>query len=89
MPRVSSFYGIAVFMYFDEQRHEGRPHFHARYGGRWASFAVDPPGPLAGNLPPRATALVLEWASQHRAELLADWERGLRHEPLARIAPLA
>jgi hypothetical protein len=29
MPRISSFYGIVIWMYFDEPQHEGRPHFHA------------------------------------------------------------
>jgi hypothetical protein len=33
-------------------------------------------------------ALVIEWAVLHRAELVADWERASRLEPLERIAPL-
>lgn len=29
---------------------------------------------IRGSLPKRALALVLEWASEHRAELNEDWE---------------
>jgi len=31
MPRISAFYGITIWMYWDEGVH-ARPHFHARYG---------------------------------------------------------
>jgi hypothetical protein len=41
-----------------------------------------------GRLPPRALALVLEWASAHRAELRDNWQRAERHEPLLAIEPL-
>lgn len=34
MPRISSFYGIVIYLYYDEARHEGRPHFHAVYRGQ-------------------------------------------------------
>jgi len=40
MPRISSFYGITVTMYWDEGPH-ARPHFHARYAGSKASVALD------------------------------------------------
>jgi hypothetical protein len=29
---------------------------------------------ISGDLPSRAMSLVLEWAQQHRAELMKDWE---------------
>ena len=48
MPRISLFYGIAIYMYWNEGHH-ARPHFHARYGGRAAS--IDFYGnPIAGSL---------------------------------------
>ena len=37
MPRISSFYGIVIRMFYDEARHEGWPHFHATYGGNEAA----------------------------------------------------
>ena len=29
---------------------------------------------LEGGLPPRALRMVMEWAGQHQAQLLEDWE---------------
>lgn len=43
---------------------------------------------IAGSLPRRALALVAEWAALHRDELLANWERARRDEPLEPIEPL-
>jgi len=88
MPRVSAFYGIVIVMFFNEEHHQGRPHFHARYAGAWASYSIDQPAELAGGLPPRARLLILEWAAEHGQDLLDNWERARRHEPLAKIAPL-
>jgi Domain of unknown function (DUF4160) len=44
---------------------------------------------IAGSLPRRALALVVEWAALHRDELLANWERARRDEQLEPIEPLA
>ena len=87
MPRISFFYGIGIWMYWNEGAH-ARPHFHARYAGQAAS--IDFAGELiAGSLPRRALALVAEWAALHQDELLANWERARREEPLEPIEPLA
>ena len=86
MPRISTFYGITIWMYHDEGVH-ALPHFHARYGGQAASISVDG-HVLAGDLSARALRLVLEWASLHRDELLANWERARQGEPLVVVAPL-
>jgi hypothetical protein len=59
MPRLSSFYGITIAMFWREQNHPVA-HFHAEYGEHAASFAVDG-RLLAGSLPPRALRLVREW----------------------------
>lgn len=86
MPRISFFYGIAIWMYWNEGAH-ARPHFHARYAGQAASVALD--GELiAGSLPTRALSLVSEWARLHHDELLANWERARHEDPLLPIDPL-
>lgn len=36
--------------------------------------------PPAGTLSPRARGLVVEWASMHQEELMADWERARKQE---------
>lgn len=85
MPRISSFYGIVIAMYY---REHGRPHFHARYAGQEATLAIDTLEVLAGTLPARALRLVHEWATAHSEELAANWERSRTDIPLEPIAPL-
>jgi hypothetical protein len=85
VPRLSSFYGITILMFWNEGVH-ARPHFHARYAGRAASVDFD--GELvAGVLPPRALLLVGDWVRLHRPELQANWERARRSEPLESSIP--
>ncbi|HUY59415.1 MAG TPA: DUF4160 domain-containing protein [Solirubrobacteraceae bacterium] len=88
MPRISAFYGIVIWMYHDEVHHLGRPHFHARYGDDEASIEIQTLSVLAGEMPPRALRLVVEWAREHREELEQNWARARRHEPLQRVNPL-
>jgi hypothetical protein len=86
VPRICSFYGITILMYWKEGHH-ARPHFHARYSGEAAS--VDFAGEvIAGSLPPRALGMLAEWAQLHEPELNANWERARRDEPLEPIDPL-
>jgi len=73
MPEISRFFGIVIAMYYDDH---APPHFHAIYGSDKAEICIDPIGVIKGWLPPRALALVMEWAALHQTELLDDW--GLR-----------
>jgi hypothetical protein len=86
MPRVSAFYGVVIFMYWNERDHPVA-HFHAYYAGQRASVSVDG-NVLAGRLEPRALRLVQEWASLRHQEILRNWERARRNEPLPGIPPL-
>jgi hypothetical protein len=85
MPEVSRFFGIVIRMYFFDH---DPPHFHATYSGSEAQLRISPVGLMDGALPPRALALVVEWARLHEAELLENWRRLGSDEPPARIAPL-
>ena len=85
MPRISAFYGIIVAMYFDDHP---PPHFHAKYGEYQAQVAIATGEVIHGDLPRRARSLVQEWTELHRDELVADWARAERQEPLHRIDPL-
>ncbi|MBX2964606.1 MAG: DUF4160 domain-containing protein [Cyclobacteriaceae bacterium] len=71
MPVISRFYGILVKMYFGDH---APPHFHAEYGEFSAVISINDFGMLQGYLPPKALALVAEWASVHQQELLDNWE---------------
>lgn len=85
MPRLSSFYGIVIYMYI---RDHGVAHFHARHGDEEAVVAVATGETLGGALSPRLMRLVEDWAALHRNELLTAWERASSGEPPGTIDPL-
>ena len=85
MPRVSDFYGIAIYMYYSDH---APPHFHAEYGGNEALFTIDTFRVLRGKVPRRVRALVVEWASLHHDELIANWNSARQGLPLQPIEPL-
>ena len=70
MPVISSFYGILIKMYFGDHL---PPHFHADYGEFSAQIRITDFGIEAGYLPPKALALVVEWANIHQTELMTNW----------------
>jgi hypothetical protein len=85
MPEISRFYGIVIKMFFDDHN---PPHFHALYGEYEVLININSFAVFAGNLPPRALGLVIEWATQHQDELLINWERAQGQESLSKIEPL-
>jgi len=85
MPEISRFFGVLITMYYNDHP---PAHFHVRYGDQKAVVAIDPLRMLEGKLSPRALGLVMEWASMHRVELAANWDRARQEQPLVKIAPL-
>ena len=85
MPEISRFFGIVIKMFFDDHN---PPHFHAEYGSDLALIDIRTLTVFSGRLSPRVTGLVIEWATLHQRELLADWERAQAREELQKIAPL-
>ena len=85
MPRISNFYGIVIWMYFNEHN---PPHFHATYGEHEILIQIPDLSVYAGSLPSRAFGLVMEWAFIHRNELMQNWK--LLEQELApkKIEPL-
>jgi hypothetical protein len=75
-------------MFFSEDFHPGKPHFHAEYTGMEASFEIASLEHLAGALPPRVDQMVKRWAREHEDELMVNWERARNHLPLEPIEPL-
>ncbi len=70
MPVISSFYGILIKMYFGDH---APPHFHAEYAEFSAQLSIKDFAIIEGCLPPKALALVVEWASIHNEELMKNW----------------
>jgi len=85
MPRISQFFGVVIYMYYSDHV---PPHFHAEYGEFEAVYEIDTLDILRGQLPRRAHALVVEWATAHRPELRDNWTRARDELPLTDIEPL-
>ncbi len=83
MPVLSRFYGIIIRMYFQQAEHNP-PHIHALYGEDMAAVDIQTGDVLEGYLPPKALAMVREWAAIHRNELLHMWET----QEFAALSPL-
>lgn len=87
MPKLSHFYGITIWMYWDEPHHH-TPHFHALYGEHEASLDLEGEV-IAGSLPRRQLHLVQAWVELHAEELNANWKLATDEQPLNPIAPLS
>ncbi|HUD23852.1 MAG TPA: DUF4160 domain-containing protein [Acidobacteriaceae bacterium] len=86
MPTISNFYGILIQMYWNDHP---PPHFHVRYSGYKATVGIQSLSVLTGGLPRTAERLVLEWVTEHQAELMEDWRLcEIKALPL-QIAPLS
>ena len=86
MPEISRFYGIIIRMFHNDHN---PPHFHVIYQDYEALISIGSLELLKGDLPHRAKLLVIEWAIEHRHELMINWEKARIPEPLAEIKPLA
>ena len=60
-------------MYFQQAEHNP-PHIHALYGEDMAAIDIQTGEVLEGLLPPKALAMVREWAAIHKNDLLHMWE---------------
>jgi hypothetical protein len=86
VPTISVFYGVVIQMFAGDHP---PPHFHALYSEHEVLIDLRDLSIYRGSLPRRALALVLEWAAEHRKELLEDWDLCSRIQPPKRIAPLS
>ena len=67
MPEISRFFGIVIKMFYNDHP---PPHFHAEYGEEEALFNIQTLEIIEGKLSKRAKMLVIEWALEHREELI-------------------
>ena len=86
MPTISSFYGIIIYMYWDDH---APPHFHATYAEYEVQIELSTGTVIKGSLPPRALAMVRRWAKMHRNELEEDWRLCKDNKQPEKIPPLA
>jgi hypothetical protein len=82
---VDAFYGIVIQMFWLDHP---PPHFHALYAEHEALIDIRILEVIEGNLPRRALALTLEWAREHRDELMEDWNLCRQRQSPKTIEPL-
>ena len=85
MPEICRFLGIVITIYYNEHN---PPHFHAKYGDQRGVFSINELKLVEGILPKRVISLILEWAFEHREELLEDWYLAEQRKQLNKIEPL-
>lgn len=85
MPEISRFYGIIIRMFYNDHN---PPHFHVFYQENEALIRIETLEVMEGHLPKRAKSLTIEWAIEHRDELLENWQKAKSRETLDKIEPL-
>lgn len=85
MPVISIFYGIVIQMFWSDH---APPHFHALYAEHEVLIDIQTLEIMKGSMPRRALAMILEWAQEHRNELMEDWELCSRKQHPRKISPL-
>ena len=81
MPEISRFYGIIVYMFFNDHN---PPHFKVKFGEFEANILIENGTVLNGDFPISKLKLVVAWAEIHKVELLEMWHSKDFHkiEPL-------
>ena len=78
VPRIASFQGLVVKLYFGDHP---PPHVHiyagrvGRPGVQAARFSIDSGDLIDGTLPAAKLAAATSWCRRHREALSADWGR--------------
>lgn len=70
MPEISRFYGIVIYMFFNDHN---PPHFKVKYAEFEANVLISNGSILDGDLPVSKLKLVSAWAEIHKEELSEMW----------------
>jgi hypothetical protein len=79
MPVLARFYGMVIKMYLLGKEHNP-PHIHCLYGEHNGVIDLQTLSVVEGDLPNKATDMVLEWAALHQTELLKMWQTQQFHQ---------
>ncbi len=88
MPRISEFFGIVIYLYYQDQGVHHTPHFHAEYAGEEVVISIPDAEVLAGSLPSKKEKLVKAWAVLRERELQEAWEAAVEGDSPRKIKPL-
>lgn len=82
------FYGIIIYMYFNDSKQHKLPHIHVRYQDDEVIVVIPEGDVLDGSIPKAKMKLLLAWMEIHRDELMADWQLAVAGEHPYKIEPL-
>jgi Domain of unknown function (DUF4160) len=88
MPAISMFYGIIIYLYFNDNKQHKLPHIHVRYQDDEVIVAIPEGDVLDGSIPKAKMKLLLAWMEIHQDELMADWQLAVAGEHPYKIEPL-
>lgn len=88
MPRISEFFDIVIFMYWNDNKRHKKPHIHAKFENREAVFDFDG-NCLAGDIGRRASKLVKEFIEERREELDIAWKYAIDGKEIPWIKPIS
>ena len=85
MPLISQFFGIKIFMYWNEHM---PPHFHAVYNENTILVDIENGSVIKGLFPFKQLKLVLAWCEIHKDELMKNWQSAKENKNIDKIDPL-
>ena len=71
MPEICRFYGLTIYMFFNDHL---PPHFKVKFAEFEANIKIIDGSILTGNLPKNKLKLVQAWAEIHTFELITMWD---------------
>lgn len=87
MPSVSEFYGIKIYIYWNDNTHHHLPHFHAYHGDFDGVFKLNG-DMIVGNLPPTAKKLIKQWAMANLLQINYAWNMAIKKKNIPKIEGL-
>ncbi len=81
MPEISRFYGIIIYMNFNDHY---PPHFHAKYQDQEVSIEIES-GNVTGFMDNRLLRMLFKWLELHKNELRYNWQAARNRKPLNKI----
>jgi hypothetical protein len=88
MAVISMFYGLIIYMYFQDNKRHHFPHIHVKYQDEDAVISIPDGLLLEGSLKSNKMKLVQAWIVIHAEELLAVWDLAVSGQGIFKIDPL-
>jgi len=88
MAIISMFYGLVIYMYFQDNKRHHTPHIHVKYQDENAVISIPDGQLLEGSLKPNKMKLVQAWMVIHAEELMAVWDLAVSGQGIFKIDPL-